>query len=155
MSSQSRRRSSSSSSSLTPPQNNFSVLYGSGFVASSATCKSLEDGTEREFRWIHSSQAPSDPNRGNGTPEYLLLLWVDTTGAHFPFCPRPSVSSRAHCFPEASASPRLVSSPVLSSTEMIQRSIHIVSDCSFSPLCPAVLPHCHFLSLMKGQVVAR
>ncbi len=26
---------------------------------------------------------------------------------------------------------------------MIQSSIHSLSDCSFSPLCPAALPHCH------------
>lgn len=61
--------------------------------------------------------------------------------------PRPSVSSSTQCFPEASAFLRLVPSRLLSCPpQMIQRPIHIVSDCSFSALCPAVLPRCHSLS---------
>lgn len=42
--------------------------------------------------------------------------------------------------------PSSVLSSSFSSAEMIQRSIHSLSDCSFSSLCPAVLPHCHSAS---------
>ena len=43
----------------------------------------------------------------------------------------------------SSPSTLFLSSALSWSEEMIQRSIHSLSDCSFSPLCPAVLPHCH------------
>lgn len=113
--------------------------------------ESLEDGAQGKLAPgcvdtlgipTASQRMGSIRSQQNGTGEHLLLS-IDATGAHFPFCSRPSASSWPHCFPEPRACPRPVSCPLLSSTETIQRSIHPVSDCSFSPLCPAVLPHCH------------
>lgn len=89
-----------------------------------------------EFHWIHGSGDASDPNWVNGTHECLPAVVHTFLFVLLPLFPlqlivyqNPLLSSALLCSPRHS-------------TEMIQRSIHIVSDCSFSPLRTAVLPHC-------------
>lgn len=66
----------------------------------------------------------------------------------FLLCRSPFTFSSWFLFqsPSSSFSSSSVLSSSFSSAEMIQRSIHSLSDCSFSSVCPAVLPHCHSAS---------